>query len=77
MVDILSASWKVQNRVEEWVNRRRRTGWLSKVLDIFKISRRPSTEEFVKTCQITGIGLFLIGLLGFGIYLIWVAIFGR
>jgi protein translocase SEC61 complex gamma subunit len=76
MVDIVGSSWKAQNRVEEWVRRRRRTGWLSKVREIFKIARRPTSEDFVKTCQITGIGLFLIGLLGFGIYLIWVALLG-
>jgi len=76
MVDIVGSSWKAQNRVEEWVRRRRRTGWLSKVREIFKIARRPSTADFVKTCQITGIGLFLIGLLGFSIYLIWSSLIG-
>lgn len=38
---------------------------------VLRMSRKPTSEEFSKTLIITGIGIVLIGGLGFAIYLIW------
>lgn len=76
MVDLIKTSWEAQSRVEEWARQRRRSGWLGRVREIFKLSRKPSMEEFTRTCQITGVGLFLLGALGFLIYLLWTSAFG-
>jgi protein translocase SEC61 complex gamma subunit len=35
------------------------------------MSRKPTTEEFNKTLQITGLGVVLLGGLGFVIFLLW------
>ncbi len=38
---------------------------------VLKMSRKPTSEEYSKTIIVTGIGIALIGGLGFIIYLIW------
>lgn len=38
---------------------------------VLRMSRKPTSEEYSKTLMITGIGIVLIGGLGFGIYLVW------
>ena len=42
---------------------------------VLKMSVYPTSEEFSKTLQITGLGIILIGGLGFVIYLLWGHIF--
>jgi len=66
-VDVVKGSWSIQQKVEERI-RRMGKGKYGRVL---KMARKPDKEEFTKVVQITGIGMILIGLLGFGIYLIW------
>ncbi len=66
MADIVEKSWDVQRRVEE---RLKRLG-KGKYGRILKMARKPTTDEFSKVVLITGIGLVLIGALGFAIYLI-------
>ncbi len=66
-MDIVKGSWSIQQKVEERV-RRLGKGKYGRVL---KIARKPDEEEFTKVVQITGIGMILIGALGFLIYLIW------
>ncbi len=41
---------------------------------VLKMARKPSNEEFIKTCQITSIGLLIMGAVGFMIYLLWLQI---
>ncbi len=65
MADIVDKSWDVQRRVEE---RLKRLG-KGKYGRILKMARKPTSDEFSKVILITGIGLVLIGFLGFGIYL--------
>ena len=67
-MDILKKSWGLQHKVEEKSKRIGR-GKYGRVL---KMARKPDQEEFVKVIQITGIGIILIGALGFVIYLLWV-----
>jgi len=37
---------------------------------VLKMARKPTNEEFVKTSKITGLGIIIIGGLGFAIFLI-------
>ena len=64
-MDIVDRAWEFQKRVEERAKRLGR-GKYGRVL---RMARKPSSEEFNKTLQITGIGLLLLGGLGFGIFL--------
>ena len=70
MVDVIEYTWSKQRKLEDSVRRWRKGGWVGKWAEIVKMSRRPSKDEYKKTTQITGIGIILLGLLGFGIYLI-------
>ena len=38
---------------------------------VLKMARKPTSEEYSKTLVITGIGIVIIGGLGFAIFLIW------
>jgi protein transport protein SEC61 subunit gamma-like protein len=40
------------------------------------MARKPTNEEFIRVIEVTGLGLILIGGLGFLIYLIWSSIPG-
>ena len=64
-MDIVDRAWEFQKRIEERAKRLGR-GKYGRVL---RMARKPSSEEFNKTLQITGIGLLLLGGLGFGIFL--------
>ena len=66
-MDIVKDSWSIQQKVEERIKRMGK-GKYGRVL---KMARKPDKEEFTKVVQITGIGIILIGALGFLIYLIW------
>ena len=67
MVDIVEQSWDIQRRIEGRVKNLGK-GKYGRVL---KMARKPEMDEYVKVLQITSIGLFLIGGLGFLIYLLW------
>jgi protein transport protein SEC61 subunit gamma-like protein len=38
---------------------------------VLKMARKPTRDEFNKTCLIVGLGIILIGSLGFLIYFLW------
>lgn len=63
-MDVVEKSWEVQKDVEERVGRIGK----GKYGRVIKMARKPSTEEFIKVIQVTGIGLLLIGGVGFLIY---------
>lgn len=65
-MDIVEKSWEVQHDIED---RAKRIG-KGKYGRVFKMARKPTTDEYVKVMQITGLGLILIGGLGFLIYLV-------
>lgn len=67
-MDIVDKSWDIQRKIEE---RAKRIG-KGKYGRILRMARRPTTDEYIRTLQITGIGLILIGGVGFLIYLIMV-----
>ena len=66
-MDVVKDSWSFQQKVEEKIKRIGK-GKYGRVL---KMARKPDKEEFTKVVQITGVGMILIGALGFLIYLIW------
>jgi protein transport protein SEC61 subunit gamma and related proteins len=66
-MDIVEKSREVQKDIDERVGRIGK----GKYGRVIKMSRKPTRDEYVKTITITGIGLLLIGGLGFLIYLIW------
>lgn len=63
-MDVVEKSWEVQKDVEERVRKIGR----GKYGRIIKMARKPTNEEYIKVVQITGLGLALIGGLGFLIY---------
>ena len=65
-MDIVDKSWEIQKRIEERV----RLVGKGKYGRVLKMARKPTNEEYTKTVMITGLGLVLIGGLGFAIYLI-------
>ena len=68
-MDILERTWEVQDRMEKGVTERLRSNKYSRVL---KMSVKPTRDEFIKTLQVTFVGMVLIGALGFGTYKMWV-----
>jgi protein transport protein SEC61 subunit gamma-like protein len=67
MVDIVEESWNAQGYIE---NRFKNFG-KGKYGRVLKMARKPENDEYLKVIQITGIGLTLMGGLGFLIYWIW------
>ena len=63
---IVDKAWDLQNRIE---SRRDRIG-KGKYGRVLKMARKPTNEEYSKTSKITGLGILLIGGLGFLIFLI-------
>ena len=66
-MDILEKSLGLQNKV---IERTKRIG-KGKYGRVLRMSRKPDSEEFIKTVQVTTMGMILIGGLGFFIYLVF------
>ena len=64
---IVERSWEIQKRVEERVKRLGK-GKYGRVL---QMARKPTPDEFSKVVQLTALGILLIGLVGFLIYLMF------
>lgn len=63
-MDVVEKSWEVQKDIEERVKHVGK-GKYGRVL---KMARKPTNEEYIRVIQITGLGLILMGGLGFLIY---------
>lgn len=63
---LFDKAWSVQHKIEE---RQQRIG-KGKYGRVLKMARKPTNEEYEKTAKITGLGILLIGALGFVIYII-------
>jgi len=63
-MDIVKRSWEAQKKIED---RAKHLG-KGKYGRVLKMARKPSDDEYIRVLQITGIGLLLIGGLGFLIY---------
>ena len=66
-MDIIEKSWEVQDGIEERV----KNVGKGKYGRVLRMARKPTNDEYSKIFTITGIGVILIGLLGFAIYWIW------
>ena len=66
-MDIIEKSLQIQQRIE---SRTKNLG-KGKYGRVLKMARKPNREEYTKTLQITGVGLVIIGAMGFLIFLIW------
>ena len=66
-MDIIEKSLQIQKRIE---SRTKNLG-KGKYGRVLKMARKPNREEYTKTLQITGVGLIIIGAMGFLIFLIW------
>jgi protein transport protein SEC61 subunit gamma-like protein len=66
-MDILEISWRYERKIEDFVKHLGK-GRYGRVM---RMTRKPDNEEYGKVLQITGIGLILIGAIGFLIYLMW------
>lgn len=67
-MDIVQKSWETQRKVEARAKHMGK-GRYGRVL---KMARKPDSEEYSKTIQITGLGIVLIGGIGFLIWYLWV-----
>ena len=65
-------SWDTQYRVE---NRLKRIGH-GRYGRVIKMARKPEPEEFQKASQITGLGILVLGLIGFLIFLLMTFVMG-
>ena len=75
-MDLLSKTWATTwwNRSVKWqskIESKVKNAGKGKYGRVLKMARKPTSEEYSKTLIITGIGIVIIGGLGFGIYLIW------
>jgi protein transport protein SEC61 subunit gamma-like protein len=62
---IIDRAWELQHNIEA---RQKRIG-KGKYGRVLKMARKPTNEEYKKTSQITGLGILLIGGIGFVVYL--------
>lgn len=71
----IEKAWDLQHNIEQ---RHQRIG-KGKYGRVLKMARKPTNEEFLKTSKITFLGILIIGVIGFIIFLIaeivapWVA----
>jgi len=63
---IVGKAWEIQHNLEA---RQKRIG-KGKYGRVMKMARNPTNEEFSKTSKITGLGIILIGAIGFLIFLL-------
>ncbi|MEE9237681.1 MAG: protein translocase SEC61 complex subunit gamma [Thermoplasmata archaeon] len=69
-MDIVDRAWRFQKRLEDRTKRLGR-GKYGRVL---RMARKPTSEEYSKIIQITGIGLMLLGGLGFLIFFLMIEV---
>lgn len=74
-MDILRSTWsKGYERTKRWqmlVESKVKHVGRGQYGRVLKMSRKPTSEEYSKTIIVTGIGIVIIGGLGFIIYLVW------
>ncbi len=64
---VVERSWELQRRIEA----RFKSIGKGKYGRVLKMAVKPTPEEYVKIVEITGLGIVLIGGLGFLIWLLW------
>ena len=66
-MSFINRVWKTQQRLEERFKRIGR-GQYGRVL---RLARKPTNEEFVKSSWVVGIGIAIVGFIGFVVYYVW------
>ena len=66
-MSFINKVWKAQQKLEERFKRIGR-GQYGRVL---RLARKPTHEEFVKRSWVVGIGIGIVGAIGFVVYYIW------
>ena len=64
---IVERAWEIQKRIEE---RTKRMG-KGKYGRVLQMARKPTPDEYSKVVQVVALGILIIGLVGFVIYLIF------
>jgi len=64
---IVEKAWEIQKRIEE---RTKRMG-KGKYGRVLQMARKPTPDEYSKVVQVVALGILIIGLVGFVIYLIF------
>ncbi len=64
---IVEKSWEIQKRIE---GRTKRMG-KGKYGRVLQMARKPTPDEYSKVVQVVALGILIIGLVGFVIYLIF------
>ena len=59
--------WQMQHKLEERFKRIGR-GQYGRVL---RLARKPTSDEFVKSSWVVGIGVGIVGAIGFVVYYVW------
>ena len=62
----INKAWDLQHNIE---SRQKRIG-KGKYGRVLKMARKPTNDEYEKTCKITGAGILIVGGLGFVIWLL-------
>ena len=63
---LIDKAWEVQRKIEQ---RFQRLG-KGKYGRVLKMARKPEPDEYNKTAQMTAIGILIIGLIGFTIFIL-------
>jgi protein transport protein SEC61 subunit gamma-like protein len=63
---LIDRAWNLQHRVEDRIQHLGK----GKYGRILKMARKPTEQEFYKTSKITFLGILIIGLVGFLIYIL-------
>ena len=66
-MSFINKVWKTQQKLEERFKRIGR-GQYGRVL---RLARKPTIEEFVKSSWVVGIGIAIVGFIGFVVYYVW------
>ena len=64
-------TWERSQKGQRWIEFRIKTTGKGKYGRVLKMSRKPTSDEYSKTLIISGLGIVLIGGIGFVIFLIW------
>jgi len=74
----LQEQQKVEPKQEQKVEKPKGPGIFGRIKNIFAnykrvidVSRKPSKEDFISSAKITGVGILLIGIIGFIIFLLY------
>lgn len=49
--------------------------FIDQCIRVLKITKKPSSDEFKTIAKVTGLGVAVIGLIGFALHIIWALLF--